>query len=364
MSTTHMTTTTRRTGTRPVRCALALLSLGLAAVALTACVRDDRKGAGAPQPGDVRVVYRVIEAQTGDVDRVAKLLQRRLTDARVRARVTAAVAAGDDRIAIDAPPDQSTGPALDALTAPGRVAIYDWEARVIGPRGKPAPDDPNVTGGRSAGVAGSLTRYDAVRRAAALPRDRTTSKTYWLVDDKRRRVLAGPQNSRAHLPHRTRDSATRLVSVGAAIKIVQAQFPAADQWYVVEDSPALSAADIQAATSATDRKSKEGIVRVQFNARGQAAFAELTRTLAHRGRAAQRTASSKQTAHQHLAIVIDDKIVAIPYIDAQPAPDGLDAATPPLIQGRLSRDDAARLAAILNSGPLPAALDPSVPQIP
>ncbi|MCA1699179.1 MAG: hypothetical protein LC790_09885, partial [Actinobacteria bacterium] len=172
---------------------------------------------------------------------------------------------------------------------------------------------------------------------------------YWLIDDERRRVLAGPASTRAQLPRRKRIGATRVIAVNAASTIVQAQFPAADQWYVIDTSPALSAADIQAAQSATDRRSKkDGVVRVQFTRRGQDAFARLTRTLAHRGRSA--------SADQHFAIVIDDKIVAVPRIDAQMAPNGLDGATPVQISGGLSPDDAARLAAVLDSGPLPAAL--------
>ena len=348
MSTAQTPTAKIRSIRLAVRLGLTPLLVAIGAVALSACGHDAR-GARTSQPGDVRLVYRVIEPQPGDVDHVAKLLQQRLTDAGVRASVTAAVAAGDDRIAIDASPDRRTRRALDALTAPGQVAIYDWEARVIGPRGAPAPDDPKVTGGRDAGIVGSLTRYDAIKRAAARPHDPTTTKTYWLVDDERRRVLAGPASTRAQLPRRKRIGATRVITVNAANTIVQAQFPAADQWYVIDTSPALSAADIQAAQSATDRRSKDGVVRVQFTARGQDAFTRLTRTLAHRGRSA--------SADQHFAIVIDDKIVAVPRIDSQTAPDGIDVSVgDAVIEGGLSADDASRLAAILNSGPLPAAL--------
>ena len=97
-----------RTPTAKIRSIRLAVCLGLtpllvviAAVALSACGHDAR-GARTSQPGDV--------------DHVAKLLQQRLTDAGVRASVTAAVAAGDDRIAIDASPDGGTGPALDALS--------------------------------------------------------------------------------------------------------------------------------------------------------------------------------------------------------------------------------------------------------
>ncbi len=105
MSTAQTPTTKIRSIRLAVCLGLTPLLVAIAAVALSACGNDDRRRG--PAIG-VRLVYRVIEPQPGDVDHVAKLLQQRLTDAGVRANVTAAVAAGDDRIAVDAPPDRRT----------------------------------------------------------------------------------------------------------------------------------------------------------------------------------------------------------------------------------------------------------------
>jgi SecD/SecF fusion protein len=61
---------------------------------------------------------------------------------------------------------------------------------------------------------------------------------------------------------------------------------------------------------------------------------------------------------QHLAIVVDDQIVSVPYINFHISPDGIDGAEGTQIAGDLTPETARELAAILNSGPLPAPLQP------
>jgi SecD/SecF fusion protein len=56
-------------------------------------------------------------------------------------------------------------------------------------------------------------------------------------------------------------------------------------------------------------------------------------------------------------MVVDDRIAAIPFIDYRQNPDGIDGSSGAQIAGGLSPDDARRLAAILDSGPLPGELD-------
>jgi preprotein translocase subunit SecD len=62
--------------------------------------------------------------------------------------------------------------------------------------------------------------------------------------------------------------------------------------------------------------------------------------------------------------VIDDQIVAVPYIDFRAAADGIDGSTGAQIEGGLTPLTARRTAAILSSGPLPAALsNPTAPPV-
>jgi preprotein translocase subunit SecD len=90
---------------------------------------------------------------------------------------------------------------------------------------------------------------------------------------------------------------------------------------------------------------------LDLTAAGQQAFEALTRGLANRG--------SDAGARQHLAIVVDDRIVAVPFIDYRQAPDGIRGSAALQISGGLSKASAARLAALLSAGPLPAGLVPA-----
>ena len=61
---------------------------------------------------------------------------------------------------------------------------------------------------------------------------------------------------------------------------------------------------------------------------------------------------------QHLAIVLDDHLASVPFINHQEAPDGIDGRGGAQIQGGLTPERARQIATILESGPLPATLEP------
>ena len=65
---------------------------------------------------------------------------------------------------------------------------------------------------------------------------------------------------------------------------------------------------------------------VDLTARGQTAFADLTRELARRGTARAAAGADDLEAMQHFAIVIDDRIVSVPFINFRVAPNGIDGA--------------------------------------
>jgi 2,3-bisphosphoglycerate-independent phosphoglycerate mutase len=69
---------------------------------------------------------------------------------------------------------------------------------------------------------------------------------------------------------------------------------------------------IASASEGVEPALKEPIV-VRLTAPGRSAFESLTRAVAERGR--------DVTARQHLALVIDDRIVAVPSIDYRAARD-------------------------------------------
>ena len=194
-----------------------------------------------------------------------------------------------------------------ALVRSGRLAIYDWERGVLGPRGAPAPNDASVTGGQDAGHDAAITKAAADARGRAV------------------RALGSAPNG----------------------------------WFALGGAPALTNADIARARAAVDPMTHEPIVALDFTARGQTAFAALTRSLAHRGSAAAPTLDRAGESLQHLAIVIDDRIVSVPFIDFRQAPDGIDGAAGAQISGGLTPETARRLAALLTAGPLAADLVPA-----
>jgi SecD-like export protein len=115
----------------------------------------------------------------------------------------------------------------------------------------------------------------------------------------------------------------------------------------LQGDPALTNADIVGATASEDAMTSQPAVMVKLRPQGQVRFHALTRTIARRGRGAHL---------QHLAIVIDGKLVAKPYIDGRQAPDGI-TADKVQISGDMTRAQAKELAAVLDSGPLPGELN-------
>jgi SecD/SecF fusion protein len=176
---------------------------------------------------------------------------------------------------------------------------------VLGPRGKPAPSDPAVTGGQDAG------------RGAAV------SKT---------------------------EAEVRGVAAGFA-RVVRADGGAPNSWFALGGEPWMSRACIDHASPATDPASGEPIVAIDLSAEGRQVFADLTRRIAHRG--------ADRGANQHLAIVIDDRIVSVPYIDYRQTPDGISGAKGMQIAGGLTEQTARTTAAVVDSGPLPADVRPA-----
>jgi preprotein translocase subunit SecD len=118
-------------------------------------------------------------------------------------------------------------------------------------------------------------------------------------------------------------------------------------WFALRGEPALTSAQIASATASSDPMTQQPAVIVQLTPAGQEAFHALTRTLAQRG---------SGDDLQHLAIVVDDRVYSVPYVDGRMAPDGIDGAEGMQISGGITHAQARELAAVLNSGPLPGKL--------
>ena len=279
--------------------AAAAIALIVAAVVL-ALPNTPRDETPVTQPGETAEMKYRAEAP----EQAARILQERLEAAAIR---PARVSAADARVTISAPASERD--AVSALTQAGRLSIYDWERSVIGPDGRPAPSDSDVTGGANAGRSGTTSKAEAEARAE------------------------------------DHDGVVVQAADGA------------DGWYALAGTPALTTADIESARAGNDPNTLESIVEIELTPAGTAAFSELTRELAQRG-ADQAPDGDEMAALQHLAIVVDDRVVSVPFIDFRTAPDGIDGARGVQISGDLNADDARQLAALLSAGPLPAALQP------
>jgi preprotein translocase subunit SecD len=243
-------------------------------------------------PAQHTATYRV---RGGDAAQAARVLRERLNAAGIRGTVSV----GGDTLTMRAP-----GVAAAALTAPGRFAIYDWEQSVLGPGGHPAPTRQAVTGGPNAGQDAALTE----------------ARARW-------RVERSPAGGRA----------------------VQGQ----TGWFALAGDPALTNADVAGAH--VDRAADRPTVALDLTPSGQRAFRTLTREIARRG-ADQALGSDPLLSSHHLALVLDDRLVSVPYVNWREAPDGIDGA----VISALPTPERARLdAALLSAGPLPGTLEPT-----
>jgi preprotein translocase subunit SecD len=237
----------------------------------------------------------------GAAEQAAEVMRERLEGAGVG---DATVSVGSDgRLVIDAPDDARA--AVATLTQPGELAIYDWETSVLGPDGRPAPRDAEVTGGDNAGAGAGTTRSQAELRVAAAGGGRVV------------RTLAGTP----------------------------------ERWYALGGEPAMTNADIASAEPIIDRFIDEPAVALDFTDGGGDEFIELTRAVARRG--------ADAGSLQHFAILIDDRIISVPFIDHRRNPDGIDGAVGAQVSGGMSAQTSRWIAAMLDSGPLPAELLPA-----
>jgi SecD/SecF fusion protein len=282
---------------------------------------------------------------------------------------------GENQIDVSLPDVENAEEAAAAVGTTAQLFFYDWEARVLGPGGRPAPTDASVTGGQNAGSADSaLDRYGAVVRASKVPeRDYgTQDSTFYLVDDDAKRVIAGPEDSerevraaaaevRGFKPDDDKQS-IREIKPGTILvraEKVDVDAPKSDRWYVLDDRPALGGDDIRNPEQNFDNGPGESgapNVTFDFSDDGRAAWEKVTRGIAERGQS-QYFGGPRESSFQHFAIVLDDELISVPQISWVEFPDGLDGRGGSRISGGFTLDSAQNLSALLQTGALPVELE-------
>jgi SecD/SecF fusion protein len=283
---------------------------------------------------------------------------------------------GENQIDVSLPAVKNADQAQQQVGTTAQLAFYDWEKSVIGPSGKPSPSDPNVTGGQSAGQPGigaSQSQYDAVKQASKLPQTENPNDThsglFYGVDDKAKTVVCGPQNTEAA----AREACTNLnkrassfVKVPEGYVIVQAESDqsdpksvaaASDSFFILKEPPALRGTDIKNPEQNTDSTTGSPNVTFDFTSSGRKKWQAVTREIAQRGSANLLPGVNPQSVANHFAIVLDNKLISVPFIDPQQNPDGIDGSNGSEISGGFTIKTAQSLANLLKTGALPIHLE-------
>lgn len=220
--------------------------------------------------------------------------------------------------------------AREAL-APGVLRFYDWEASAL------LPED-----GRT--VAEGL--------AAGLPRATTISRTAGASGGMRLGIAETlaqlPRN--LNRPH-VRGAVVQALGPGGGPSVVPRSDPRA-RFYVLEGSPALTGLELVDPRAVRDGGQPR--VRFDLTANGRAAFQRVTRAISQRGQSLMLPGTDPAQVAQHLAVVLDGRLLSLEAIDPQRFPDGLDGDDGAEIAGSFTAAEAERLARLLDLGPLPA----------
>ncbi len=279
---------------------------------------------------------------------------------------------GKNQINVALPDVSNLEDAIKQVGTVAQLAFYDWEPNVIGPDGKPDPDNAAVTGGSTAGdAAAGLPLYDALLRAEKRPAkiepdNSRDGPLYYAVDRTAKKVFGLGEESRAeallNVPRAQRAKADVIV-VQADTVLLRAQKPEKgpepDSWYVLQDDVALEGKEIKDPEQNFDQGaggSGSPIVTFNFTDKGRKTWESVTRAIAERGQASvgiQQTAESLQ----HFAIALDNELVSSPTIDFNQYPDGIDGRNGSQIEGGFTIGTAQELANILKTGALPVQLE-------
>jgi SecD/SecF fusion protein len=286
---------------------------------------------------------------------------------------------GENQISVGLPDVENADQAQRQVGQVAQMYFYDWEPNVIGPSGRPEPTNPEVTGGPQAGRGpGAITRFEALQRAAQRPAitegNRSHDGQYYAVDEENEEVLAGPEDSErelqealdaAELRPEVRERAETL-KVEPGTVIVRAEqaddIPEdqkADLWYVLADNIALRGDDIRNPEQQFDQGaggSGQPVVSFEFTSEGRETWRNVTREIAQRGQSQQIPGTSPQEAAQHFAIVLDDELISVPFIDFVQNPRGIDGGQGSQIEGGFTIQSAQELANLLKTGALPVRL--------
>ncbi len=360
-----------------------LLVAGLLAASAFVVATKETK-LGLDLEGGVSLVYEASPTRFADVtpesvDRAIDIMRERVD--RLGVAEPEIARQGENQIEVQLPGADDVEQAIDLVGTTAQLSFYDWEANVLDEDCRPQPNDPSVTGNGQAGQPGaaSLSFYGAVIRASRCDfppePDDTHEGLYYGVDDKAKKVLCGPYKTEQDLREacaKENRRITRAVKVPRGVIVVQAESQegdsdeakrsraaAEDAYYVLRDDPSLAGTDLRNPEQQFDNGpggTGQPNVTFEFSGSGARKWQDVTRRIAQRGQSQFLPGTDPQSAAQHFAIILDGRLISVPFIDFQRNPDGIDGRTGSEISGGFTIDSAQNLANLLKTGALPIEL--------
>lgn len=326
---------------------LAVVAAVLVVIVVAGTFLLARGGGGGANPSpavapDAAVVFSVPrDASPAVVERSADILRQRLHAASIPG---ARVSVADRAIVVTvAKAPAGTLSQIRALSAPGALAFYDWEAQVLAPNGKtvvsqlpsPSPAVMDISQGNGSAAPGQLgSGCVPLNQALALA------------------AKAGAQH-----PLRTEYLGRLRLSVPTGYTVLKAAGAGpgqpSDGYFVLRGFPGVSNPQLANAKASTAPGTRTPDVELSFTAAGRRGFETITRSIARQG---ARVSSPGQTLNQHFAIAVDNQLIEVPFVDYKQYPDGVNGDHGAEIVGNLTARSARDLAILLRYGPLPVIL--------
>jgi SecD/SecF fusion protein len=308
---------------------------------------------------------------------------------------------GANKITVVLPGVRNTAEAEREVGTPAQLSFYDWEANALTPNGKTVASqlqaqDPAAIAISQGGAgvqpggpgAGSMGLYQAVQLAAGQRGWSSTANSrigpqYWMFGGPgsaacaaaaraqgatptagRHCLLSGPDENlddlKAGLPAGVTASEGQVLAVPrgwVVLRAIPASFadptpigsPNA-QFFVLKDNIALRGSDITNPQQTTDHNTGTPSITFGFSSKGKSEFQNITARVAHRGAL---VSALGQTLNQHFAVVLDNQLITVPFIDSKQYPNGIDGDQGADISGPFSISSAQALANELRLGALP-----------
>ncbi len=280
---------------------------------------------------------------------------------------------GQNQIDVSLPGVDNAERAERQVGTTAQMYFYDWEPNILDADCKTNPEQ--VNGGQQP-MSGL---YNAVKQASKcdpiVDDNNTTSGLFYAFDkDSDEPINDGvPEENRADLEEDL--AAQGLTEQAEILKVPEGiivlrnedqrepdqRRGKVDQWWVIEDNPVLSGADIKNPEQNFENGSGgPPIVRMEFSDRGREAFADTTRAIAQRGADNAALNGGLQNpigASHHFAIRLDNELISTPYINFREYPDGIDGSQGAEISGGFTIETAQDLARLLKIGALPIRLE-------